>query len=693
MHKIKYLPGTLLQQPPLTTAQDPTHSQLQKNHIILLFQVPPQITPNPNEMYSFLPLLYLSLLFSLFLQSSPLPILPPDALSLLAFKSKADLTNNLPFTLHKRYDYCHWVGVKCVQNRVVRLILQGFNLNGVFTPNTLTHLDQLRVLSLQNNSLTGTIPDLSQLVNLKSLYLNHNAFSGTFPLSIVTLYRLRILDLSRNNLTGEIPKELTSLDRVYYLRLDSNRFNGTIPAFNQSVLQVFNVSDNDLTGAVPVTLALLRFDASSFSKNPGLCGQIVRKNCNSSARLPFFHGPSMAAAPMAATPSEQTPQLQGVAALSPPKSKTHKGIAVILGFSFVILLLLIGSFLSFLMALKKRRRKQKISVPLATTTTLSSESASASTSLPRNNNLEINVKKIEMKNSGNLVFCKGEEQNYSLDQLMTGSAEMLGRGSIGTTYKAVLDNRLIVCVKRLDVKKTVNTSKEVFERHIQVVGDLNHPNLVPLRAYFQAKEEKLLIYDYQSNGSLFSLIHGLRSTRAKPLHWTSCLKIAEDVAQGLAYIHQASPLVHGNLKASNVLLGTDFEACLTDYCLAALFNTSCEEDTDSAGYKAPEVRKSSIRATSKSDVYSFGVLLLELLTSKPPSQHPFLMPEDHLNWVRHAREEEGGDDVWLEMLLEIATACNRTSPDQRPTMWQVLKMIQEIKETASNDLDPSMVFS
>ncbi|KAF9607388.1 hypothetical protein IFM89_034621 [Coptis chinensis] len=92
---------------------------------------------------------------------------------------------------------------------------------------------------------------------------------------------------------------------------------------------------------------------------------------------------------------------------------------------------------------------------------------------------------------------------------MTGSNEMLRRGSIGTTYKAVLDNNLIVCVKRLDVNKTANASQEVFERLIQVVGDLWHPNLVPLKAYFQAKEEKLLIYEYQSNGSLFSLIHGM----------------------------------------------------------------------------------------------------------------------------------------------------------------------------------------
>ncbi|KAF5186471.1 Inactive leucine-rich repeat receptor-like serine/threonine-protein kinase [Thalictrum thalictroides] len=613
-------------------------------------------------MFTLLLFLYLSLP----LQSSSLPVIPSDALSLLAFKSKADLSNKLSFTLHKRYDFCHWVGVECVENKVVRLVLQGFDLNGVFESNTLSQLDQLRVLSLQNNSLTGPIPDLSQLINLKSLFLNHNLFSGFFPTSVLSLYRIRILDLSYNNLTGLIPIELTHLDRIYYLQLNSNHFNGTIPPFNQSLLQAFNVSDNNLTGAIPVTNTLLRFNISSFSRNPELCGQILHTVCSlNSSKLPFF-APSEAVAAPPPTKFEQNQQLEGVT-LSPPSKKTHKRIALSLGFSFGVLLLF-GSILSVFLVLKKRRRKPKVSIPL-TTTTFSSESAFASTSNPTEQN---DLKMMEMRKSGNLVFCKGEEQVYSLDQLMTGSAEMLGRGSIGTSYKAVLDNHLIVCVKRLDFIKTANTSKEVFQRHIQVVGNLRHPNLVPVKAYFQAKEEKLIIYDYQSNGSLFSLIHGLRSTRAKPLHWTSCLKIAEDVIQGLSYIHQESSLVHGNLKASNVLLGNDLEARLTDYCLAVLFNTSCEEDTDSAGYRAPEVHKSSIQATTKSDVYAFGVLLLELLTSKPPSQHPFLMPADLLNWVRHAREVEDSEDKWLGMLIDIATACNRTLPEQRPTTWQVV---------------------
>lgn len=114
-----------------------------------------------------------------------------------------------------------------------------------------------------------------------------------------------------------------------------------------------------------------------------------------------------------------------------------------------------------------------------------------------------------MGKNGSLVFCAGEEPFCNLEQLMRASAEMLGRGSLGSTYKAMLEGRLAVTVKRLDKKKLGTAAKEGFEHDIQRVGSLRHPNLVPLRAYFQANEERLIVYDYQSNGSLYSLIHGM----------------------------------------------------------------------------------------------------------------------------------------------------------------------------------------
>ena len=99
-----------------------------------------------------------------------------------------------------------------------------------------------------------------------------------------------------------------------------------------------------------------------------------------------------------------------------------------------------------------------------------------------------------VQKSGNLVFCGGEAQVYKLEMLMRASTELLGRGTVGTTYKAVLDNQLILTVKKMDANKTTITSNQVFNHHMAAVGRLHHPNLVSIRAYFQAKGERLVIY-------------------------------------------------------------------------------------------------------------------------------------------------------------------------------------------------------
>jgi serine/threonine protein kinase len=110
------------------------------------------------------------------------------------------------------------------------------------------------------------------------------------------------------------------------------------------------------------------------------------------------------------------------------------------------------------------------------------------------------------------------------------------------------------------------------------------------------------------------------------------------------------------------------------------FLLESSEVKDDAAYRAPENMNSNRRLTPKSDVYAFGVLLLELLSGKTPLEHSVLVATNLQTYALSAREDEGVDSERLSMIVDIASACVRSSPESRPTAWQVLKMIQELKE-------------
>ena len=106
-----------------------------------------------------------------------------------------------------------------------------------------------------------------------------------------------------------------------------------------------------------------------------------------------------------------------------------------------------------------------------------------------------------------LVFFEGSSYNSDLEDLLRASAEVLGKGSYGTASKAILEEGTIVVVKRM---KEVAVGKKEFEQQMEIVGRVScHPNVVPLRAYYYSKDEKLLVFDYITGGSLFALLHGM----------------------------------------------------------------------------------------------------------------------------------------------------------------------------------------
>ncbi|KAK4260817.1 hypothetical protein QN277_003884 [Acacia crassicarpa] len=614
-----------------------------------------------------------------------------DLGALMAFKAASDAGNKLA-SWNSSTHPCNWVFVSCLQNRVSRLVLENLDLHGSMEP--LTSLTQLRVLSLKRNHFSGPIPTLSNFTSLKLLFLSYNEFSGEFPVTVTSLLRLYRLDLSHNNFSGDIPTAVNNLTHLLSLRLNDNQFSGHIPYLNLSKLQDFNVSGNHLSGEIPKSV--LGFPKSSFAQNPSLCGAPLVK-CKDTHPVPFKPdgsvGPNIAS-PLTPRSNPSTPVKNKTAPKTPSNTthhhRHHNGaskmspvilIAIIVGdvliLAIVSLLLYCCFWQNYSAKLKEGNRSKLLE---------GEKILYSSSPYPPSSSTQIGLER------GQMVFFEGMKK-FELEDLLRASAEMLGKGGFGTAYKAVLDDGNVVAVKRL--KDAQINGKKEFEQHMEVLGRLRHPNIVSLRAYYYARDERLLVCDYMTNGSLFWLLHGNRGPGRSPLDWTTRLKIAAGVGRGLAFIHgscKALRLIHGNIKSTNILIDQDGEPHVADFGLYGFAVPA----TKSNGYRAPEAMDGR-KSTQKSDVYSFGVLLLELLTGKCPSVGESSGPGgggavDLPRWVQSVVREEWTAEVFdIELmrykdieeemvgLLQIAMTCCAAVPDQRPRISHVVKMIEDIR--------------
>lgn len=362
----------------------------------------------------------------------------------------------------------NWIGITCSADgsRIIGVRLPGVGLSGAIPPNTISRLTALQTLSLRSNSLTGPLPaDFNLLTSLTDLHLQQNAFSGPLPSDFSVWPNLTVLDLSFNAFNGIIPSSISNLTQLTALNLSNNSLSGSIPDLRLPNLKLLNLSYNRLNGTIPGSLRL--FPISSFSGN--------------NLSLANFTQPSPSPSP-SPLPSPTT----SPASPSPGRNLSESTIlGIIVGGCVLGFLMLAGALL---VVWSRKKQQVLVSGKLARRERSTGKEATG-------NQGEAN----------SLVFFEGCTFAFDLEDLLRASAEVLGKGTFGTAYKALLEDSTAVVVKRL---KDVGVGKKDFEQQMATIGRLKHENIVELRAYYYSKDEKLMVYDYFSLGSVSSMLHG-----------------------------------------------------------------------------------------------------------------------------------------------------------------------------------------
>ncbi|KAJ4893240.1 Protein kinase superfamily protein [Raphanus sativus] len=294
---------------------------------------------------------------------------------------------------------------------------------------------------------------------------------------------------------------------------------------------------------------------------------------------------------------------------------------------------------------------------------------------------------------------------------------MIGEGGFGCVYKGTVRSledpsiKIEVAVKQLG-KRGLQGHKE-WVTEVNFLGVVEHTNLVKLLGYCAEDDERgiqrLLVYEYMPNQSVeFHL-----SPRSLTiLTWDLRLRIAQDAARGLTYLHEQMEfqIIFRDFKSSNILLDEDWKAKLSDFGLARLGPSEglTHVSTDvvgTMGYAAPEYIQTG-RLTSKSDVWGYGVFIYELITGRRPVDRNKPKGEQKLlEWVRPYLSDTRKFKLILDPRLEgkyplkpvqklavVANRCLVRNPKARPKMSEVLEMVNKIVEAPSGSSDaPQLV--
>lgn len=379
-----------------------------------------------------------------------------DALALLALKAAISEDPGNAVASWSYYDSspCKWAGIVCdaLGDRVTSVSLSGKNLKG-YVPS-----------------------EIGALASLASLDLSHNSFGGPLPHQITNLQSLVHLDISSNNFSGSLPEGLSNLKNLRgTLNLSCNAFSGEVPAsFGMLPMTVsLDLRRNNLTGEIPQFGSLLNQGPTAFSGNPFLCG---------------FPSNTLCAEAEAQNPNSSdnnNPQKPGVS--SSANGKMRSGMVTACVISGVSVAAMGMVFVSVWLMKRRWKMEEKMG---------------------------------SLENGGREKGQKGkfvvvdEDFGLELEDLLRASAYVLGKSRSGIVYKVVVSGRkgaagppVAAAVRRLSEGEASWRLKE-FEAEVEAIAKVQHPNIVRLKAYYYASDEKLLISDYIGNGSLHNALHG-----------------------------------------------------------------------------------------------------------------------------------------------------------------------------------------
>ncbi|VAH63534.1 unnamed protein product [Triticum turgidum subsp. durum] len=535
-------------------------------------------------------------------------------------------------------------------------------LNGSIPP-AIWNLTKLQTVALYANNFTGEVvidDGAFGAVNLVMIDLSANhRLTGPIPESFGLLPKLNTLNLFNNSFSGEIPAELGAMRVLNALDLSSNRLSGDIPPpLARLQLNQLNLSSNQLDGQVPAGLATAAYDRS-FLGNPGLCHAGLGPGYLTGVRS-------------CAAGSQAAPSSSGVS----PALRT--GLLAAAG----ALLVCIVVFAFFIVRdIRKRKRAAQ------------------------DGGWKITPFQTDLGFGEAAILRALTEEN------------LVGSGGSGRVYRAAYTNRYngsagAVAVKQIRSAGKVDEKLErEFESEAGILGGVRHKNIVRLLCCLSRDDSagKLLVYDYMDNGSLDGWLHGHALTdgarhsvssvararsgrRDAGLDWPARIRVAVGAAQGLCYMHHecSPPIVHRDVKTSNILLDSEFRAKVADFGLARMLAQAGTPDTMSAvagsfGYMAPECGYTR-KVTEKVDVYSFGVVLLELTTGRAANDGG----EDGslAEWARHLYQSGGsitegtdsriryaGCSDEIEVVFRLGVMCTSASPSSRPAMKDVLHIL------------------